>query len=222
MTKVAVLVPRRADGGRRDQVWDYIRATRWDGYDLFEGHDDGEWFNRSAAINRAAKAAGDWDVAVIADADSFVGHEQLDVAIDGCLTYGKFWLGYSVFHYLTRDMSDRIMDGYVGDWEPGVRFTMHGTCSSMVIVRRDIWEQAHGFDEFFVGWGWEDVAFSHMAQTFGGGLARASGPCWHLWHPPSQERSPENDERLKARAERYHQAHGDTRAMTALLDELGR
>jgi GT2 family glycosyltransferase len=221
MTKVAVLVPRRADGGRRDDLWAYIRDTRWDGYTIFEGHDDtGGWFNRSRAINLAAQAAGDWDVAIIADSDSFVGPDQLETAVEGCERYGKMWLAYSVFHYLTQSMSDRIMGGYVGNWEPGVRFTMTNTCSSMVVVRRDIWDKARGFDEGFVGWGMEDVAASHAFQTFGGGLAKAVGPCWHLWHAPSTERTPEHDAELLARAERYHQAHGDEALMTALLDEL--
>lgn len=218
--RVAVLVPRRSDGGRRDEVWSYVR-TRWDGYDLTEGHDDAPAFNRSRAINRAARDAGAWDVAVIADSDSFVGPDQLAQAIEGAYIDGRMWLAYDRFCYLGRAMSDRVMAGYDGAWEPGVEWTLHGTCSSMVVVRRDVWDQCGGFDEGFESWGMEDVAFSHAAQTFGGGLARAEGPVWHLHHPPSVEREAHPWSQKVERAERYHAASYNPEAMRALLIELG-
>ena len=56
----------------------------WDArpdYRVVEGeHTEGP-FNRSAAINAAAKLAGNWDVAVIADADTWVPYAQLDEAV---------------------------------------------------------------------------------------------------------------------------------------------
>lgn len=221
MTDIVVLVPRRSDGGRRDQLWDWIRDTYWSGWRVIEGYDNAPVFNRSRAINNAAADEEPWDVAVIADADSFVAAEQLDAAITGCYADGRLWLAYDRFHYLGRIMSDRIMDGYRGNWYPGVEWTLHGTCSSMVVVRRDVWEQTGGFDEGFESWGMEDVAFSHAAQTFGGGLARADGPVWHLWHPPSIEREAHPWESKIERAERYHAAAYDRTAMTTLLEQLG-
>ncbi len=221
--RVAVLVPRRADGGRRDDIWAYVKS-RWDdyGYEVTEGHhDDGGPFNRSAAINQASRSAGDWDVAVIADSDTFVGQEQVRQAVDAAHTVGWMVLGYSRFVYLNRRYSDLIMQGFDGAWEPGIQWQMFDTCSSMVVVRRDIWDQARGFDEGFVGWGSEDIAFSHAAQTFGGGLLRISGEAWHLFHEPATEaRDPESMAVKNALAERYHQAHGDKAAMRALIDEL--
>lgn len=219
--RVAVLVPRRDDGGRRDEVWRWVR-DRWRsaGYEPVEGHDDAPAFNRSRAINRAAADAGDWDIAVIADSDSFVGWDQLDAGILGCARDGRMWLPYDRFSYLGRVMSDNIMRGHNGEWEPGVEWTLVGTCSSQVIVRRDVWDQCRGFDEGFQSWGMEDVAFSHAAQTFGGGLARVAGEVWHLWHPPSVERHAHSWEMKLARAERYHVAAYDRVAMRALVDEL--
>lgn len=221
MTTV-VLVPRRSDGGRRDAVWDYVRQNRVPhGWPIVEGHDPAPVFNRSRAINRAAADAGDWDIAVIADADSFVGPDQLTTAVEGCRADGRMWLAYDRFCYLGRLMSDQIMSGYTGDWHPGIEWTLHGTCSSMVVVRRDVWDATGGFDEGFESWGMEDVAFSHAAQTFGGGLARAEGTCWHLWHPPSIERDAHPWDQKVERAERYHAAAYDRDAMTALLADLG-
>jgi hypothetical protein len=217
--RVTVLIPRREDGARRDEIWSYVKS-RWAGWDLHEGHHTDGPFNRSAAINQASRSAGDWDVAVIADSDSFVGEDQLQVAIDGCWSDGRMWLAYTEYGYLDWPMSDRIMAGYTGDWLPGVEFTMTNTCSSMVVVRRDVWNQCRGFDEGFRGWGFEDIAFSHSAQTFGGGLSRAPGRCWHLKHLPSIERSPQQDTVNRLRAERYHAVAYDKPAMRALIDEL--
>jgi hypothetical protein len=184
--RVAVLVPRRADGGRRDEIWQWVEARLrrlHPHYGIFEGHHDDGPFNRSMAINRAAAAAGDFDVAVIADSDSFIGAHQMTDAVDLASRTHTMVLAYDRFCYLSFEMSNRIMSGYVGMWEPGVEWTMPGTCSSMVVVTHDLWDECEGFDEGFVGWGGEDIAFSHKAQTFGRGLERIPGPVWHLHHP---------------------------------------
>jgi hypothetical protein len=223
------LVPRRADGGRRDQVWAWVR-DRWNrehpDITIREGTDDGPGkFNRSLAINRAAEAAGDWDTAVISDSDSFVGADQIRHAVKGA-TEGpcRFWLAYDQYNYLSRKMSDRIVAGYDGWWgaNGGIEWSMTNTCSSMLVVTRELWDTVGGFDAGFEGWGFEDVAFSHACQTFGGGLQRIPGPVWHLHHPSS----PENDNRSpeweanRLRMIRYGDVSYDQPAMRALIDEL--
>lgn len=219
--RVVVLVPRRADNGRRDQVWQYVK-TRWltehPDWPIYTGHHDEGPFNRSAAINQAARAAGEWDIAVIADSDSFVGAPQIDAAVKGCADNGQMWLAYDRFCYLNRKMSDSIMQGFQGAWEPGVEWWLPGTCSSMVVVRRDVWDQIGGFDEGFVGWGGEDVAFSHAAQTFGEGLSRVPGALWHLHHPTAAHA---NHDDWAPRIEKYHRASYDKKKMRQLLDTLG-
>src|SRR5690606_2080894 len=118
--KVVNLVPRRADGGRRDAIWSFVR-DRWErehpDIPIFEGHDDGPGkFNRSLAVNLAAEQAGEWDVAVISDSDTFVEGTQVQQAIDGSQGACSFWLAYDVYYYLSRRMSDLVMDGYTGSW----------------------------------------------------------------------------------------------------------
>lgn len=216
---VAVIVPRRSDGGRRDELWRWVKS-RWESehdWPIHEGHHDEGPFNRSAAINRAARDAGAWDVAIVADSDSFVGKDQIEAAVDTCATTGQMTLAYDRFAYLSRAMSDQIMLGFDGDWTPGVEFWIPGTCSSMVVITRPVWDEAEGFDEGFVGWGGEDVAFSHKAQTFGGGLQRIPGFLWHLWHPPAVHAS--NDVWVP-RCELYAEASYDRDAMHALIDRL--
>src|SRR4051812_30784029 len=113
------LVPRRSDGGRRDEIWAWVKA-RWEheqpDIPIYVGHHDEGKFNRSLAVNLAAQEAGEWDNAIISDADSFVGAQQIRDAIVGVQGPCKFWLAYDCFHYLSRSMSDRIMDGFTGYW----------------------------------------------------------------------------------------------------------
>lgn len=220
--KVVILVPRRADNGRRDQLWQYVQ-NRWvneqPDWQIHEGvHavEEGP-FNRSMAINRAATAAREWDVAIIADSDSFVGKDQIEAAVELSVRHGQMALAYDRFAYLSHHMSDAIMSGYNGDWWAGVEWYLPGSCSSMVVVTRPVWDEAEGFDEGFVGWGGEDVAFSHKAQTFGGGLQRVPGAVWHLWHPPAVHAS--NDVWVP-RCERYAEVSYNPPAMRALMAEL--
>lgn len=224
--RVVVLVPRRSDGGgRRDHVWAWLQerwAREWPDFAVYEGHHNEGPFNRSAALNRAAREAGSWDVAILADADSFVGRDQIEAAIDKALGTGAMVIAYERYCYLGRQMSDRVMDGWTGNWWPGVEFTMTNTCSNMNVVTRKLWNATGGFDEGFVGWGFEDCAFSVACSALGG-RARVPGEMWHLWHQPSQEndkRSPEWQANL-ARLNLYSATEEDPKKVRALLDELG-
>lgn len=220
--KVVAFVPRRSDGGHRDATWRWV-ANRWatahPGVGLWEGHHDDGPFNRSLAVNRAAEAAGDWDVAVVADSDSFVGDDQLRAAVETAWSSGQITFAFSRFRYLSRGMTRSVMDGFVGDWLPGVEWTMANTCSSQVVVPRGLWDEVRGFDPGFVGWGMEDVAFSLACQSLGGGMQRVDGDVWHLWHPPSTDSTPlreANTERMR----RYEACRYDPGCMRSLISEL--
>lgn len=218
---VAVLVPRRADGGRRDTVWNWAK-DRWalerPDWPVIEGHHEEGPFNRSAAINSAA-AELEWDVAVIADSDTIVGTDQITAAVAQAVRTGQITFAYDVFCYLSRTMSDRIMRGFDGMWEPGIEWMMAGTCSSMVVVTRELFDRVGGFDEGFQDWGGEDVAFWRACETLGGGDQRIAGPAWHLWHKPARvdpDRHAANCERLS----RYGEAIYDADKMQALITDL--
>jgi hypothetical protein len=220
---VEVFVPRRADGGRRDELWAWVR-DRWARevpWPVHEGHHDDGPFNRSAAINAAAAKAGAWDVGIIADSDSFCGTEQLRHAVALASSTGRITFAYDRFMYLSRHGTDQVMGGYAGMWEPFVEWSLPGTCSSMVVVPRSLWDAVGGFDEGFEGWGMEDVGFSLACQALGGGMERVPGPVWHLHHTPSAENAPtpqfhRNVERMK----RYEACGYDPAKMAELLASL--
>lgn len=218
--RVVILVPRRADNGRRDQLWVYVRS-RWEteqpDWPIYEGYHDTGPFNRSAAINTAATAAGDWDVAVVADADSFVGTDQIAAAVSRAAKSGQMVIAFEWWNALNEAMSDQIISGYSGYWESGMIASVQGTCSSMLAVPRPLWNDVGGFDEGMIGWGAEDVAFWRACEALGGGTQRVAGVCWHLWHPSADR--PHIGENI-ARVERYGAAANDPVAMRALIAEL--
>jgi GT2 family glycosyltransferase len=220
--RLVALVPRRADGGRRDELWRYVEQRWHDEHPeitIFEGHHDHGSFNRSAALNEAAAAAGDWDLAVIMDADSFVGPRQLQRGVMEAVSSGQVVFPHEQFSYLSRKMSDRIMAGYRGDWSAGIEWELASTCSSCVIVRRDLWDEVGGFDEGFIGWGMEDVAFSLACQALRAGCQRLPGRVWHLHHQPTTGAHHEftaNVERMR----RYEACDYRAGPMRELLNEL--
>lgn len=207
---IPLLVPCRPDGGRRDQLREWCRtywANNLPDAKWVEGHHLDGPFNRSAAVNAAAEAAGDWDVAVVCDGDVVCDPAQLAAAIDRARETGRCTLAFDRYVALNATMTDRILGGYDGNWLPGKAHTMTTHVSSLVVVPRQLWDAVGGFDERFVGWGHDDVAFADACRVLGGGLEHIPGTVWHLWHPHSPERTKSPLLRAcGALAKRYHAA----------------
>lgn len=221
--RTVILVPRRADHGHRDRLWTWTRE-RWEldlpDLPIFEGHHTKGLFNRSAACNRAAAAAGDWDVALLIDADVICDPERVRQAIEIAHVEGdRLVLPFSRRHNLTDRGSRRIMAGDRGSWRRYIGKTYTNMCSSVVAIPRPLWDLVGGFDERFAGWGFEDTAFAHACETLGAPLQKLDGDCWHLWHPtaPEGRRDAPSYQANRARREQYSAAVGDPVAIRVLL-----
>lgn len=224
--RVVILVPRRAGNEPRDATWAFVRG-RWQAehpsWGLFEGHHDLGPFNRSAAINRAAGLADwerddPWDVAVIIDADVLCDADRVRAGVDMALATGRMVLPFDVRRDLNPTGSTMVQRGYSGSWDRYVHRTYTEMVSSVVVVTRQLWEAVQGFDETFVGWGFEDNAFAASCETFGGAFVRLPGELWHLWHPtaPEGKRGTATHGRNQLRARRYLEARGDQEATRAV------
>lgn len=180
--KTVFLVPRRVDYGWRDEVWAWLR-NRWEsetGWEIYEGHHDDGPFNCAKAINRAA-AQGPWDLAVIAGADLVVPTGQLRCAVAKASLLGHLVHAHDHYHYLTEDATKLVLAGA----EPDVSMAewhepMIG--NGPVAITRALWDTVGGYDEGFVGWGYEDVEF-RLRCNRAGGEGWVPGPNFHLWHP---------------------------------------
>lgn len=228
MSGTVILVPRRDDNGPRDALWEWCRGW-WEREQshmpIFEGYHEDGLFNRSAAVNRAAALAGDWDVAVIIDSDVVCDAQRVKDAVRLAHETGSLVLP----HDERRDLNDAgtklVMSGYKGNWDRYVhrRYSAangHPSVSSVVVVPRRLWDEIGGFDETFRGWGYEDTAFAAAAETFGG-IIRMPGEVWHFWHPTAREgkRGTPAWSHNSSRGQRYRAAIGDKDAIRALQAE---
>lgn len=219
-----ILVPRRADNGFRDALWDWTKGW-WEREQshmpIFEGHHDSGQFNRAAAVNRAAALAGDWDVAVIIDSDVICDPQRVKDAVALAHETGKLVYPHDVRKDLNQGGSRRVMAGDQGNWDRYVHKRYPDMVSSVIVVPRRLWDEIGGFDESFEGWGYEDTAFAAAADTFGKGHIRLPGEVWHFWHPTAREGRPGTPTWSinSAKGQRYRAAIGNVAAIRALQAE---
>lgn len=224
--RTVVLVPRRADGGVRDRLWTYCQErwrTEHPDFEIFEGHHDTGLFNRSAAINRAATRAGDFDTAVVIDADVVIDRALVRAGLALAQRFDRVVFPFRVYEAVNELGTSRIMAGWTGDWKTASTKAYWDSVSTCVMIPRRVWDAVNGFDERFVGWGFEDSAMACAADTTGGRL-RLEGTVWHLWHPPSPERNDKTPEYKsnRALAAQYRNAcHVGWDAMKVVLSQPG-
>jgi len=193
-----LLVPRRADSGPRDRLWEWCRE-RWERYfpdvEVVEGHHDDGPFNRAAAINRAAAAAGAWDVGIVIDADVFLRVSQVRSAIERAHETGKVTWAHRRWRGIREDLTTRLVadrhdfgpEVDHDDMDVLVERTNPISWSCCIAIPRAVFDDMGGFDERFIGWGFEDMAFQSLICGLYG-HERIEGDVYHLWHPRSEER----------------------------------
>lgn len=225
--EVAILVPRRADGGHRDRLWAHSRSvwsTLLPDWPIIEGaHDDGGPFNRSAAVNAAAEEAEWADVLLVIDADVLPDPAGVREAVLHAANTGGPASGFDRRRNLSRQGTERILAGFRGSWDRYVA-SVHDRCiSGAFAVRRDLWNEVGGFDELFVGWGFEDTAFEIACETMSGQtLIRVRADLWHMWHAKSPEKDPGRAEYVANRERRDRYAAAKAARDRAALDQLTR
>lgn len=229
--RTVFLVPRRDDNGPRDRIWAWCKA-RWErefpDVQVFEGyHTDGP-FNRSAAVNAAARAAGDWDLGIVIDSDVFLRRSQVQAAVDRAADTGRVTWAHRRWRGIREDATTRIVADlqdfgpeFAGhDMDLIVERTNPISWSCCIVIPRAVWDDMGGFDERFVGWGFEDMA----AQSLIVGLyghERIEGDVYHLFHPRSEERIVPGQGRMTATPEYVTNARLGRRYMYAVRRDHG-
>jgi len=220
---VVVLVPRRPEPWR-DRLWAWVRERVEAEVDwlIVEGLSVDGPFNRSRALNEAAKEAGDWDVAVILDADTLPDFGRLRPAVDIAAVTGELVCPQDVFRSLSREGTKAVLAGDCAIEDAPKRWDYPRPKSSCVVVSRETWGLVGGFDERFQGWGFEDASFYHTCEALVG-IERMAGPVWHCWHPRSTEKHEASRlyQANQGLGQRYKAARKDADAMRQILGEPG-
>lgn len=195
--KLSVILPWTPDTDVIERVlsyfWLYERyQTLLPNVEVVWGSDDSEPFNRSRARNRAVSEATG-DLLLFADADTVFHPFQIFEATQ-VIENGASWVipyGLGRYYNLSENASNRIWKTDPAanvpeptdpdDWE----FKLDSS-AGLLVVPRAAYEAVGGYDEHFIGWGYEDDAFRAALDHRVGPHHRISSYCLHLWHPVTE------------------------------------
>lgn len=201
MTDAQIIIPFRSDDGHRQMIfdWNAERLAR-----LFKDveitvadSDPDKPFNPSQARNNGYKSSKAKSKHVFfCDADTvwddYVLHQGIKT-----LEEKRGWVfPYSAYHVLSQESGRRLLQSpptlilevqqLVDDmvlYDP-VRNPDHGRpLSGFFGLKADDFEKTGGFNEDFVGWGFEDWDFAESANHHLGMYNRVAGNVFHIWHP---------------------------------------
>ncbi len=198
--RVVLLVPFSTKDQSRIKIWQHVHSwlNQTLDYPLFIGEHCPEipaLYNLSLARNLAAAAAGDWDVAVIHDADTVINPQHIQAGVKLALETGAVTYPYTERWELDFDGTKMLLADETSGWQSHMtQYTRNQPLGGCIIVRRDLWDLVRGFDSGFVGWGHEDGAFALACEVLSGKpLQRVKGKSLHLEHgfaPAKRKDSP--------------------------------
>jgi hypothetical protein len=179
--KAVLLVPWRSTPAR-EPIWQEVRGHLADLHlPIFTGDSHpGRPFNRSEARNVAAERAGDWDVALFVDADTYVPLEQADFALEMAATH------HSLVYPYTRFVSMNPITG-----EARERTSAGFPHSGNVALSADAYSDLGGWDERISGWGYEDGALAVLARQVFGSEQCVMGTVASIEHTRTVDETPE-------------------------------
>ncbi len=197
----AFLIPFRTDNGPRQVICDWV-VKRINFFfpeaKVYFGNSPSGEFNRSAAINDAFSQIEGQKYIAINDSDTVWNPYTIINGFHSLVYDSKFVIPYSNYVALTKESTDDILslkpsvgiDNLELHWEFNVNVNPHvyhaPPVSGLCVMKSDDFAKVK-FDERFVGWGEEDVAFVIRASSILGKPYRCGGPVYHLWHPRSAE-----------------------------------
>jgi len=211
---VVICVPWRGGDAQRERNWATVRPWLESlGHPIYLGDRAGPW-SRAAACNQAARDAGDWDVAIFADADTLAEEDALRRAVDTVIStagavrpHDRLW---NLSHAESTQVHRRGVDAL--KYRQKRRMLLGG---GLLVVAREAWEKVGGHDERFVGWGHEDSALNTRLLVEAH-WDRISGQAWHLWHRRDPKDTPERQANLRMMHELQEQYRAEIEEQSAL------
>jgi hypothetical protein len=186
--RVVTLIPWRGGDRYREKVWEFVQPKLEDlGFPVYTGDSEGEWA-RAAAVNNAAKAAGEWDVALVGDADTILERGPVERALTlvnrtrgAARPHDRRWMLSSIAtRFVMHNGLERLGERHLSDSAPG---------GGALVIHRRAYEGVGGYDESYVGWGYEDTAMDIRLLTEHSWRI-IPGNAYHLFHRPANLRDP--------------------------------
>jgi predicted glycosyltransferase involved in capsule biosynthesis len=172
--KISIVIPWRETESRiqgfKLLVENYKKVL--EGVEIITCDSGSEVFNLSASRNVGLLQAftSGSEAVVLSDADVFVSADALIESIHNSLNKGVITNPYTVYCELTERSTEMLfnrdedcINHYL--WKREVQKLVLGKiaapcpCSGINIIPKSVWDKIGGFDENFVGWGFEDIAY---------------------------------------------------------------
>lgn len=189
--KTVILTPYRPSSSR-EPLWRFVQDWINGNYDYprFVSDSDGEPFSAGQARNRAAKLAGQWDVALVHDADTIAHPEAVRHAVAEAAASMRMVFAGDSHMYCDPRSSQRIMDCGVPAFARPASFDDKGVygrpSGGVFAINRRLWDAVGGYVENLTAWGFEDLVLLQCCGIFGEGHGYIPGHItYHLWHPPT-------------------------------------
>lgn len=153
------------------------------------GHKDWRW-SPGRARNFAVTQLPSAGVVVFNDADSICPPEQIRAAIMLASAQPGLVFAYDLYCRWTQQATEKwcaSADPWneLGKPIPSLAFDgkpiFNSGSMACVAISRACFEEVGGFDESYVGWGYEDLDFAWRCNKLWPNR-RVSGPVYHLWH----------------------------------------
>lgn len=211
----SILIPYREQSPERSRILEWnLRRLKWllPSAEVILGDSDPDLpFSRSAAINDAFRRSSG-ELLVIADSDTI-----FDPGVLGnCMKAVDGWrLPYTTYTLMNRRCSERILASSptillseqiilpltVLNAHPDRPF--EPPASGVLAFTREDFITTGGFNEEFIGWGYEDNAFVFNAMQRLGPPTRDQGNVYHIFHPRSKNEKLGSGEAEENRARFY-------------------
>lgn len=196
---LSVILPFCPDGGRRDQNFYWVTKRLKElvpGAERIMTSQELPPFNKSRACNEGAKAATR-DVLLFCDADMIF---DMDLIVKGLeIVHDVPWVApmnqkWDITWQASNELFEMPVDVELKSLDlPISRKWGAERCraGAMLMITKDNYFKMGGFDERFIGWGFEDNAFMLMAEATIGSYVETDNIAYHLWHLSSINQYPE-------------------------------
>lgn len=199
--KMGIIIPWRRTDSRASAFTKTIArlSDQFPDSTIYCADKPGERFSSSGARNRGCLEAiqDDCDILLVVDADMLLEKEAVEKAIEKAERFGSVCLPYNSLSRMNLELSTSLINNEVSFEEIKTDSRGEITLSQIggaYVMTSSTFLRLNGWDERFVGWGFEDDAFAaaHMAIV-GKTLDKVQGYAATFYHEDRDQESIEEN-----------------------------